>query len=355
MNSYNESDGIDTMPSTTGVKLFVGQIPREMDEDTLIPYFAEFGPIIELTVIRDRLTKTHKGCAFVTYLQIASAHQAIEQLHDKIKLGHAINPLQVRIAECQVERENKLFIGMLPKTVTEEQLHDMFVKYGDLREVHIIRGPEGASKGCAFVKFVERDAALVAIEEMNNKVPDGSTRPLVIKFADVKKHGKKVDGEDFAEHPSVNAMKSPSYWQPSIQPPVSPYYYPYSYAQGASGVPLPQQVMQSYVPFGAHNISPEPSYMILNSGYPQTLPVVLSNDNIADASRSNQLSPLNYNPRVENYDRRQQNYSQQVDTYDSTASIPKSTSDQRLASMELDDSPQSPTRPPEGTFCHIMP
>jgi len=43
------------------VKLFVGQIPREMDEETLIPYFAEFGPIVELTVIRDRITKAHKG------------------------------------------------------------------------------------------------------------------------------------------------------------------------------------------------------------------------------------------------------------------------------------------------------
>lgn len=47
--------------ASEGVKLFVGQIPREMDENMLIPYFAEFGPIVELTVIRDRLTKMHKG------------------------------------------------------------------------------------------------------------------------------------------------------------------------------------------------------------------------------------------------------------------------------------------------------
>jgi CUG-BP- and ETR3-like factor len=78
----------------------------------------------------------------------------------------AINPLQVRIAESQAERENKLFIGMLPKTIDEEDLHNMFAPYGELREVHIIRGPEGSSKGCAFVKFVDRDAAMVAIEDM---------------------------------------------------------------------------------------------------------------------------------------------------------------------------------------------
>ena len=47
----------------------------------------------------------------------------------------------------------------------------MFAPYGELREVHIIRGPEGTSKGCAFVKFVDRDAAMVAIENVNELIP----------------------------------------------------------------------------------------------------------------------------------------------------------------------------------------
>jgi len=67
--------------------------------------------------------------------------------------------------------DNKLFIGMLPKTFIEENLYNVFIQYGDLREVHIIRGPEGASKGCAFIKFVEQDAALLAIEYMHDVVP----------------------------------------------------------------------------------------------------------------------------------------------------------------------------------------
>jgi RNA recognition motif-containing protein len=60
---------------------------------------------------------------------------------------------------------------MLPKTIDEEDLHNMFAPYGELREVHIIRGPEGSSKGCAFVKFVDREAAMVAIEDMNELIP----------------------------------------------------------------------------------------------------------------------------------------------------------------------------------------
>lgn len=61
MSAFPEDEPSDSDLKQSCVKLFVGQIPREMDEDTLIPYFSEFGPIVELTVIRDRLTKAHKG------------------------------------------------------------------------------------------------------------------------------------------------------------------------------------------------------------------------------------------------------------------------------------------------------
>lgn len=81
----------------------------------------------------------------------------------------------MRFAETQVEKENKLFVGMLPKTFTENELHQMFVPFGELKEVHIIRGPEGSPKGCAFVKFIDRDAAINAINALNETIPNAST------------------------------------------------------------------------------------------------------------------------------------------------------------------------------------
>lgn len=79
--------------------------------------------------------------------------------------------MQVRFAETQVEKENKLFVGMLPKTFNENELHQLFLAFGELKEVHIIRGPEGSPKGCAFVKFVDRDAAMSAINQLNETIP----------------------------------------------------------------------------------------------------------------------------------------------------------------------------------------
>ena len=37
------------------------KIPKDMDEDVLLPFFSEFGPVAELTVIRDKINQVHKG------------------------------------------------------------------------------------------------------------------------------------------------------------------------------------------------------------------------------------------------------------------------------------------------------
>jgi CUG-BP- and ETR3-like factor len=63
---------------------------------------------------------------------------------------------------------------MLPKTFDDENLFHLFSVYGELREVHIIRGPEGASKGCAFIKFVKTEASLIAMSDMNDIIPEVS-------------------------------------------------------------------------------------------------------------------------------------------------------------------------------------
>jgi CUG-BP- and ETR3-like factor len=82
-----------------------------------------------------------------------------------------LNPLVVKFVQSEgCENENKLFIGMLPKSVDETDLEAMFCSYGELREIHVIRSPDGVSKGCAFVKFQHRDAAIVSIDVLNNSI-----------------------------------------------------------------------------------------------------------------------------------------------------------------------------------------
>ncbi|CAN0098444.1 unnamed protein product [Pylaiella littoralis] len=186
----------------TPLKLFVGQVPKDMDEEQLRPLFEQAGPIAHIMVIRDRQTDAHRGCAFLTYQTREAGERAVEKFHNKVKLPNAHNPVQVRPADSQmgderhgtngrtapVDRENKLFVGMLPHDADDMTLTEVFSRFGEITEIYCMRNPDGTPKGCAFVKFSTRSAAIAAIEALHEKCTmDGATRALVVKFADVKK------------------------------------------------------------------------------------------------------------------------------------------------------------------------
>ena len=52
---------------------------------------------------------------------------------------------------------------MLNKQMTEDDVRQIFNPYGSIEECTILRGPDGASKGCAFVKFSSHAEAQAAI------------------------------------------------------------------------------------------------------------------------------------------------------------------------------------------------
>ena len=56
---------------------------------------------------------------------------------------------------------------MLSKTASEEDIKAMFEPYGKIEEVTVLRDREGVSRGCAFIKFFNRQQAQAAINKMH--------------------------------------------------------------------------------------------------------------------------------------------------------------------------------------------
>ncbi|XP_015575686.1 RNA-binding protein BRN1 isoform X2 [Ricinus communis] len=175
--------------SEESVKLFVGQVPKHMTEVQLLAMFKEFALVDEVNIIKDKTTRASRGCCFVICPSRQEADKAVNACHNKKTLPGASSPLQVKYADGELERlEHKLFVGMLPKNVSEAEVSELFSTYGTIKDLQILRGSQQTSKGCAFLKYETKEQALAALEAINGKHKmEGSSVPLVVKWADTEK------------------------------------------------------------------------------------------------------------------------------------------------------------------------
>ncbi|KAK3097291.1 hypothetical protein FSP39_008418 [Pinctada imbricata] len=178
-----------TEPDPDAIKMFVGQIPRSMDENDLRKMFEEFGSVFQLNVLRDKASGQSKGCCFVTFYTRKAALDAQNALHNIKTMSGMHHPIQMKPADSEKRNEErKLFVGMISKKCTESDIKMMFAPFGTIEDCTILRDQNGQSRGCAFVTYANRQSALNAIKNMHHsQTMEGCSSPLVVKFADTQK------------------------------------------------------------------------------------------------------------------------------------------------------------------------
>ncbi len=89
-------------------KLFVGNLPWSVNNDSLRDLFSQVGEVVEAMVITDRMSGRSKGFGFVTFATEDAAQAAIQQMNEKEIEGRKII---VNVARPKEDRPRNNYRG----------------------------------------------------------------------------------------------------------------------------------------------------------------------------------------------------------------------------------------------------
>ncbi|XP_019732744.1 probable RNA-binding protein 46 isoform X2 [Hippocampus comes] len=187
-------------------EVFVGNIPRDLYEDELVPLFETAGTIYELRLMME-FTGDNRGYAFV----MEEALIAIQMLNK-----YEVRPGKF-LGVCATLNNCRLFLGCIPKDKSKEEIMEEIKKVTDgLRDVTVCSSSSDAGKhrGFAFLEYETHKAAALARKELI------AIRHLWghthwVNWAKPDKHGKRAN----AQHVTVAHVRnlSPSTTEETLQ------------------------------------------------------------------------------------------------------------------------------------------
>ncbi|KAM9425966.1 RNA-binding protein 4.1-like [Pholidichthys leucotaenia] len=182
------------------VKIFVGNLPREADEEELTALFSEYGKVTECAII--------KNFAFVHMDDRKAATKAIKNLHHH-KLH--FTPINVEASRGKNQFPVKLHVANVEKGA-EEALQSLFEEYGTVTDLVIV-------KNFAFVHMANSEEAMDAINELDNSEFQG-------KHIHVQISKNRSRQDELGEHPFPPDRGS--FWPPRYpgdwhEPPPPPF------------------------------------------------------------------------------------------------------------------------------------
>ncbi|XP_050714485.1 RNA-binding protein 45-like isoform X3 [Eriocheir sinensis] len=171
---------------------------KSITEEDFRESFSKHGTIEEIWVVKDRNTEEPKGVTYIKFSKTSEAATAMEEMNGRCIGGHP-RPLKVLIAHSrdqgsrrdmnEEERLLRLFV-VVPKSLSEAELREHFVQFGDIDYVSIVRDRNTRdSKGFAYVKYHRMSHAAKAFESC-----DRSFKPVFADPKPQKSDGIKFDG-----------------------------------------------------------------------------------------------------------------------------------------------------------------
>jgi CUG-BP- and ETR3-like factor len=103
-------------PDKDSIKMFVGQLPENIELIKLKQLFEKFGKVYEIKMIKNLKTGESKNCCFVKYYTRESALNAQTNLNNKC-VENSDKPIQMKPADFNL-KNRKIFVGKISSSDT---------------------------------------------------------------------------------------------------------------------------------------------------------------------------------------------------------------------------------------------
>ena len=178
--------------------MYVGNLDERVTEANLWELMIQMGPVYNVHMPMDRVSRTHQGYGFIEFDTAESADYAAKVLN-----GVRLHQKPIRVNKASADKQKpqdigaELFINNLDQQVDEKTLYDTFSQFGGLvAPPTVIRDQNNISKGYGFVSFDSFEASDVAKETMNGQYL--LSKQITVEYA-YKKDGKGERHGDEAE------------------------------------------------------------------------------------------------------------------------------------------------------------
>lgn len=166
------------------LKLYLGNLPTTYETDAvrelLTPFTSSADDIKSISVPTDKFTGSPRGFAFVE-MSTESGTKAIGALHESDVDGRTIKcNKQLSKEELQaqrganpptprVEAGTKIYVGNISFETTQEELMELFEKYGPVEDCYLpVDMRTGYKRGFAFMRMLDEEQAQAAIDGLND-------------------------------------------------------------------------------------------------------------------------------------------------------------------------------------------
>ncbi|KDP31006.1 hypothetical protein JCGZ_11382 [Jatropha curcas] len=162
-------------------KIFVGNLPYDVDSEKLAMLFEQAGTVEIAEVIYNRENDSSRGFGFVTMSTVEEAEKAVEMFHRYDLSGRLLTVNKASPRGSRPERPPRtyepafrIYVGNLPWDVDNARLEQVFSEHGKVVEARVVYDREtGRSRGFGFVTMASETELHDAIAALDGRSLDG--------------------------------------------------------------------------------------------------------------------------------------------------------------------------------------